>query len=106
LSLFFTLDNLQTAFYNWLVMTPTITTFAWVPPFARGFVRDIRARWAFEEVGQPYAVELIADAKSPDHRRLCGAGRRPAGVSQSHGGPHGDVRPRRQRMSGAMEAIT
>ncbi len=27
-------------------MTPTITAFKWVPVFARGFVRDIRARWA------------------------------------------------------------
>jgi glutathione S-transferase len=49
---------------------PTITTFAWVPEFARGFVRDLRPRWAFEEVGQPYAVRLIADAKTPEHRRL------------------------------------
>ncbi len=49
---------------------PTITTFAWVPEFARGFVRDIRARWAFEEVGQAYDVDLIADAKTPEHRRL------------------------------------
>ncbi|MEO5868050.1 MAG: glutathione S-transferase family protein [Sphingomonas sp.] len=48
--------------------TPTITTFAWVPPFARGFVRDLRARWAFEEVGQPYHVDLIRDAKTPEHR--------------------------------------
>jgi glutathione S-transferase len=49
---------------------PTITTFRWVPPFARGYVRDLRARWAFEEVGQPYAVELIdgAFAKSAAHR--------------------------------------
>lgn len=50
-------------------MTPVITTFAWVPEFARGFVRDLRARWAFEEVGQPYRVELIRDAKTPEHRR-------------------------------------
>ena len=49
-------------------MTPTITTFAWVPPFARGFVRDMRPRWAFEEVGQAYHVDLIADAKTPAHR--------------------------------------
>lgn len=49
---------------------PTITTFAWVPEFARGFVRDIRPRWAFEEVGQRYAVDLIADAKTPEHRRV------------------------------------
>lgn len=51
-------------------MLPTITTFAWVPEFARGRVRDIRPRWAFEEVGQPYAVNLIASAKTPEHRRV------------------------------------
>ena len=52
--------------------TPTITTFAWVPEFAQGFVRDIRARWAFEETGQAYAVALIDGpyAKSPQHRRF------------------------------------
>lgn len=51
---------------------PTITTFAWVPAFARGFVRDIRARWAFEETGQAYAVDLIDGpyAKSAAHRRF------------------------------------
>jgi glutathione S-transferase len=49
-------------------MTPTITTFAWVPEFARGFVRDIRARWACEEVGLAYEVNLIRDAKTPEHR--------------------------------------
>ncbi len=47
---------------------PRITTFAWVPEFARGFVRDLRPRWAFEEVGQPYEVELIRDAKTAEHR--------------------------------------
>ena len=51
-------------------MLPTITTFGWVPEFARGFVRDMRPRWAFEEVGQPYAVNLIADSKCPEHRRF------------------------------------
>ena len=50
-------------------MLPTITTFGWVPEFARGFVRDMRPRWAFEEVGQPYAVNLITDSKCPEHRR-------------------------------------
>jgi glutathione S-transferase len=39
-------------------MIPTITAFKWVPEFARGFVRDIRAQWAFEEAGQTYAVDL------------------------------------------------
>jgi glutathione S-transferase len=51
-------------------MLPTITTFAWVPEFARGFVRDMRPRWAFEEVGQSYGVDLITDSKSPGHRRF------------------------------------
>ncbi|MDH7973505.1 glutathione S-transferase family protein [Sphingomonas sp. AR_OL41] len=49
-----------------------ITTFSWVPEFAQGFVRDIRARWAFEETGQAYAVDLIDGpyAKSPAHRHF------------------------------------
>jgi glutathione S-transferase len=51
-------------------MQPTITTFAWIPDFARGFVRDIRLRWACEEVGQPYQVALVHDPKTPDHRRI------------------------------------
>ncbi len=51
-------------------MIPTITTFGWVPEFARGLVRDMRPRWAFEEVGQPYKVNLITNSKSPEHRRV------------------------------------
>jgi len=51
---------------------PTITAFQWVPDFARGFVRDIRARWAFEEAGQPYDVQLVDGAyvKSQTHRHF------------------------------------
>src|ERR1700722_17605817 len=57
--------------HNWESgMIPTITTFGWVPEFARGFVRDMRPRWAFEEVGQPYAVNLISNSKTPEHRRF------------------------------------
>ncbi len=41
-----------------------ITAFAWVPPFAEGFVRDLRARWACEEMGLDYAERLI-DVTSP-----------------------------------------
>ena len=36
-----------------------ITAFGRVPPFARGQVRDLRVRWALEEAGLPYAVELV-----------------------------------------------
>jgi len=53
-------------------MAPTITAFRWVPEFARGFVRDIRVRWAFEEAGQAYAVDLVdrVYVKSETHRRF------------------------------------
>jgi len=37
-----------------------LTTFDWVPPPPRGFVRDLRVRWALEEAGLPYRVETIA----------------------------------------------
>jgi glutathione S-transferase len=47
---------------------PIITTLRRVPDFARGFVRDLRPRWAFEEVGQPYEVDLVTDPQSPKHR--------------------------------------
>ena len=48
---------------------PRITAFEWVPDFARGYVRDLRPRWAFEEVGQPYESDLLRDPKTPEHRR-------------------------------------
>jgi glutathione S-transferase len=53
-------------------MTPTITAFNWVPEFARGFVRDVRARWAFEEIGCDYAVDLVDGKriKTEEHRRF------------------------------------
>lgn len=41
-------------------MPATVTAFPWVPPFAQGFVRDLRIRWALEEAGLPYEVELLA----------------------------------------------
>lgn len=34
-----------------------LTTYDWVPPPPRGYVRDIRVRWALEEAGLPYRVE-------------------------------------------------
>lgn len=37
----------------------TVTAFGWVPPFARGLVRDLRVRWALEEAGLPYRTRLI-----------------------------------------------
>lgn len=34
-----------------------LTTYDWVPDMPRGFVRDLRVRWALEEAGLPYRVE-------------------------------------------------
>src|SRR5688572_32872086 len=34
-----------------------LTTYDWVPDAPRGYVRDIRVRWALEEAGLPYRVE-------------------------------------------------
>jgi glutathione S-transferase len=46
----------------------TLTTFDWVPDMPRGYVRDIRVRWALEEAGLPYRVESTPfRERSPDH---------------------------------------
>jgi glutathione S-transferase len=47
-----------------------VTAYKWVPPQAHGYVKDMRVRWALEEIGQPYRVRLvggIGGEKSPDH---------------------------------------
>ena len=53
-------------------MTPTITAFERSPDRGRGLARDVRVRWALEEVGQPYDVRLLSFAamKEPAHRAL------------------------------------
>ena len=40
-------------------MSPTITAFKASPDRGRGLARDMRVRWALEEVGQPYDVRLV-----------------------------------------------
>jgi glutathione S-transferase len=37
----------------------TIWTYDWVPEFPRGFVRDMRLRWACEEASLPYVVQTV-----------------------------------------------
>src|SRR6187401_2501684 len=53
-------------------MTPTITVFERSPDRGKGLARDMRVRWALEEVGQPYDVRLLsfAEMKEPAHRKL------------------------------------
>jgi glutathione S-transferase len=50
-------------------MLPTITAFANSPDRGRGLARDMRVRWALEEVGQAYDVRLLSFAamKQPEH---------------------------------------
>ncbi|GAA2857562.1 glutathione S-transferase [Aminobacter niigataensis] len=53
-------------------MTPTITAFERSPDRGKGQARDMRVRWALEEVGQPYDVRLVSfsEMKQPAHRAL------------------------------------
>jgi glutathione S-transferase len=53
-------------------MTPTITAFERSPDRGQGLARDMRVRWALEEVGQPYDVRLLsfAQMKEPGHVAL------------------------------------
>src|SRR6187399_688531 len=45
-----------------------LTTFDWVPQTPRGYVRDLRVRWALEEAGLPYRVEGVPFAtRSAEH---------------------------------------
>ena len=50
-------------------MTPVITAFEHSPDRGRGLARDIRVRWALEEVGRPYDVRLLSfeAMKQPAH---------------------------------------
>jgi glutathione S-transferase len=53
-------------------MTPTITAFERSPDGGQGLARDMRVRWALEEVGQTYDVRLVSFSamKEPAHRAL------------------------------------
>ena len=53
-------------------MTMTITAFERSPDGGKGLARDMRVRWALEEVGQPYEVRLVSfnAMKEPAHRAL------------------------------------
>lgn len=48
-----------------------LTTFDWVPEFPRGYLRDIRVRWALEEAGLKYSVKSVPfRARSIEHFSL------------------------------------
>lgn len=46
----------------------TIWTYDWVPNGPRGFVRDMRLRWALEEAGLPYRIATVPITdRGPEH---------------------------------------
>lgn len=49
---------------------PLITSYSWSPDEGGDLVRDVRVRWALEEVGQPYDVRYLiwGEQKEPAHR--------------------------------------
>ena len=65
-------ENIQSLGIRSPPLTPTITAFERSPDRGRGLARDMRVRWALEEVGQPYDVRLVpfAEMKEPAHRAL------------------------------------
>ena len=59
---------------------PLITAYNWSPDKGAGLVRDMRARWALEEVGQAYDVRHLdwGEQKEPAHRARNPFGQVPA----------------------------
>jgi glutathione S-transferase len=59
---------------------PLLTSYDWSPDRGQGLVRDMRVRWALEEVGQPFDVRYLAwgEQKEPAHRARQPFGQVPA----------------------------
>jgi glutathione S-transferase len=51
-------------------MTPVISVFANSPDRGRGLARDMRVRWALEEVGQTYEVRTVSFAQLDEPAHL------------------------------------
>ena len=51
--------------------TTEVTAYRWVPHFAQGLVRDLRVRWALEEIGRPYRVRLLDVTKPRPEEYFC-----------------------------------
>ena len=62
------------------MIRPVVTAYNWAPDEGAGLVRDMRVRWALEEVGQPYDVRYLTwgEQKAPEHRARNPFGQVPA----------------------------
>lgn len=60
-------------------MYPIVSVFKKPPDGGRGYHRDIRVRWALEEVRQPYRLRLLSfsDMRRPQYRQLHPFGQMP-----------------------------
>src|SRR5687767_570281 len=69
---------------TWIMNNIRVSGFRLVPQFAKGLVRDLRVRWALEEAGIPYSVDLIevADRHSEAYRARHPFGQVPAFESE------------------------
>lgn len=53
-------------------MTIEVSALEWAPEFARGYVKDLRVRWALEEAGFPYSAALTCEeTRTGDIYRMC-----------------------------------
>jgi Glutathione S-transferase, N-terminal domain len=84
-------------------VTIIITVFERSPDGGKGLARDMRVRWALEEVGQAYAVRLVSfrAMKEPAHRALHPFGQIP---TYEEGG-RGEARPAYKRAFAAQLAV-
>jgi glutathione S-transferase len=51
--------------------TAEVTAYRWVPDFAQGLVRDLRVRWALEEIDRPHRVRLLDVTKPRPDEYFC-----------------------------------
>ena len=85
-----------------------LTTYDWVPEPPRGYVRDLRVRWALEEAGLPYRVESTSFRnRSSEHasRLPRGEGMKDGQVQQAEMQAGGRARPEDEQQHAVLPSI-
>ena len=69
-------------------MNPVVSIFKYPPDGGRGYHRDMRVRWALEEVGQPYTLRHLtfSEMRCPEYLEMQPFGQMPAdaGLAGAH----------------------